>query len=93
MNKDKLLSQLAALDFMAIDLSLYLNTHSDNKAVIDKYNSVIKEADLLRAEYEKNYGPLCSFRSAALNNKWSWIDNPWPWDYCGNYNIVERECN
>lgn len=92
MNRDVLLSQLAALDFMAVDLSLYLNTHPNNKVIINKYNSVIKEADMLRAEYEKLYGPLCSYRSPSPDNNWAWIDNPWPWDYCHNYSIVGKEC-
>lgn len=91
MDRDALLSKLAALDFMAVDLSLYLNTHPSEKNVVEKYNSVIKEADMIRAEYERNFGPICSFRSAAPNNKWAWIDNPWPWEYCFNYSI-EKEC-
>lgn len=92
MNRDTLLSKLIALDFMAVDLSLYLNNHSNEKKAIEKYNSVIKEADMIRMEYEKNFGPLCSYRSFVPNNKWIWIDNPWPWEYCFNHNIIEKEC-
>lgn len=92
MNREKLLSQLTALDFMAVDLSLYLNTHQNEKQVIDKYNCVIKEASMLREEYERLYGPLCSYRSMAPKDMWTWIDNPWPWEYCFNYNIDGREC-
>ncbi len=91
MNREILLSQLTALDFMAVDLSLYLNTHPDEKQVIEKYNSIIKEADMLRGQYEKLYGPLCSYRSMALNDKWEWIDDPWPWEYCFNFGIEENE--
>ncbi len=92
MDRDTLLSKLTALDFMAVDLSLYLNTHPNEKKVVEKYNSIIKEADIIRAEYEKNFGPLCSYRSFSPNNKWTWIDNPWPWDYCFSYNAFEKEC-
>lgn len=92
MNREKLLSQLTALDFMAVDLSLYLNTHTEDKQVVEKYNSIIKEANMMRAEYEKNFGPLCSYRSSAPNNKWEWIDNPWPWEYCFNFDIIGKEC-
>lgn len=92
MNRDRLLAQITALDFMAVDLALYLNTHSEDRQIIEKYNSVIKEADMLRAEYERQFGPLCSFRSSAMNNKWSWIDEPWPWEYCFNFEMNRKEC-
>ena len=58
MNREMLLSQLTALDFMAVDLGLYLNTHPEDSAAIAEYNKIIKAADMLRAKYEENFGPL-----------------------------------
>lgn len=89
MSEMELLKKLTALDFMAVDLQLYLNTHPDDTVVLEKYNSVIKEADTLRCQYEKNYGPLFSFRSYVHSNKFNWIDNPWPWERDANFKIEE----
>lgn len=89
MERDELLSTLTALDFMAVDLHLYLDTHPDDKEAIEKYNEIIREADSVRYEYEKEYGPLCSYRSASNNDRFDWINSPWPWQCDFNYNIKE----
>lgn len=73
MNRDMLLNRLTVLDFMAVDLQLYLNTHPKDSEAIAKYNEVIKEADVVRCQYEKLYGPLCSFRSLS-KSQFHWID-------------------
>ncbi len=44
MNREELLSSLTQLDFMAVDLGLYLNTHPDDTEAIDAYNQVIVAA-------------------------------------------------
>lgn len=90
MSEKELLKNLTVLDFMAVDLQLYLDTHPDDKEALEKYNSVIKEADMLRSQYEKKYGPLFSFRSYVHGDRFKWIDNPWPWDKDANFNI-DRE--
>ena len=35
MDRDMILQSLTALDFMAVDLGLYLNTHPNNKEAIE----------------------------------------------------------
>ena len=63
MDRENLLKRLTMLDFMAVDMQLFLDTHPDDTNAIAKYNSIIREADNLRAQYEKSVGPLFSFRS------------------------------
>ncbi|MEA4815445.1 hypothetical protein SDC9_210273 [bioreactor metagenome] len=94
MDRDLLLSRLTALDFMAVDIALFLNTHPEKMEAIKFYNRIIMMADTLREEYEKSYGPLCSFRSYAQNeNKWDWINNPWPWQKDFNFDMSVEGCN
>ena len=87
MNKDNLLERLTVLDFLATDLALYLNTHPNDNEAIERYNAVISEADNLRYLYEENVGPLYSFRSPSDNKYFGWINEPWPQDYCFNFDI------
>lgn len=87
MNRDEVLAKLTALDFMALDLALFLDTNPNNKEVIELYNEVLNEAAMVRSIYEKNFGPLCSFRSLSDANNFKWIDNPWPFQECFNYDI------
>ncbi len=91
MNKEQIMKRLAVLDFIAVDLQLYLDTHPEDMEAIDKYNSVIKEADMLRMKYEEIIGPLYSFRSSNNGDTFKWIDDPWPWQPSANFEINEEE--
>lgn len=90
--KDSVLNRLTILDFMAVDLHLYLDTHPDDREAITKYNEIIAEADKVRYEYEKLNGPLCSYRSASPDYHFKWIDCPWPWTNKFNYYIKGEDC-
>lgn len=87
MERDEILSRLTALDFMALDMALFLDINPENKDAIAIYNEVLKEADKVRAIYEDKFGPLCSYRSASNSDMFKWIDNPWPWQECFNYKL------
>lgn len=84
MERNELLKQITILDFMAVDLQLFLNTHPNDREALQKYNEVINHADKLRCTYEKIAGPLCSYRSYGQDN-WPWENEPWPW--CEDYNF------
>lgn len=84
MTREELLNELMQLDFMAVDLALYLNNHPDDRDIIAQYNKTITAADTVRDKYESMYGPLCSFRSLSNKDMFSWIDNPWPWQAAFN---------
>lgn len=92
MERDEVLSRLTALDFMAVDMALYLDTHPYDKEGIAIYNEILKEASTIRAIYEENFGPLCSYRSMSDSCKYKWIDNPWPWQDCFNYHLKGEMC-
>ena len=91
MNKDELLKSLMSLDFMAVDLGLFLNTHPENEEAVAEYDRIIRAADEVRSQYESQFGPLCSFRSYA-GGQWKWIDNPWPWTSCANPDMEKESC-
>ena len=93
MNREELLQKLSELDFIAVDLGLFLNTHPNDADAIATYNQVITAADAVRMKYEEAYGPLCSFRSYALHaENWQWKDNPWPWQKDANISFAGKEC-
>lgn len=93
MDRDDVLKKLTELDFMAVDLGLYLNTHNYDKRAIAEYNKIIEAANIVRCKYEEMYGPLCSFRSIAPSSeKWVWSDNPWPYDKSFNFDLNMKEC-
>ena len=54
--KLELLEQIMAIDFMVVDLNLYLNTHPMDKDALAKYNSFAMQSKMLRESYERLYG-------------------------------------
>jgi spore coat protein JB len=93
MDKELLLKTLTELDFMTVDIALYLDTHPNDKDAIAEYNKIVKAADTVRTKYEKVAGPMCSFRSTnRCDDAWLWAQNPWPWCQDANYSITEEGC-
>lgn len=79
MNRDELIRQVMAADFTIIDLNLYLNTHPCDQRALVLYNNAVKNAKMLRENYERMFGPLTAFDSYSPY-PWRWIQDPWPWD-------------
>ena len=73
------LVELMALDFAIDELGLYLDTHPDDREALDLFHSYINLSRQGREKYEKMYGPL-DRRYISDNGKYTWINNPWPWE-------------
>lgn len=79
-NTDQELKNIQAISFVLLDLGLFLDTHPDNKEVIDLYNEYNKVLSELTINYEKEFGPL-TLKSMSLDEyPWSWVEEPWPWE-------------
>lgn len=74
------LAELQALEFVLVELGLYLDTHQDDKEALmlfQKYAAMEREG---RKRYEAMHGPLT--QSAAANYEgYSWLNDPWPWNF------------
>jgi len=74
------LGELMALDFVAHELVLYLDTHSDDSEAFDMLKSILQLAQTANEKYVKLYGPL-NKADLLKSNSFTWLKNPWPWDY------------
>jgi spore coat protein JB len=74
----KMLKEVMAADFAAIDLQLYLNTHPYDRRALTVYMSNARRAKMLMENFERMYGPITAIASNSY--PWPWIENPWPWD-------------
>ncbi len=87
-NRNEMLKQLSALDFMLVDLNLYLNTHPNDQQALARFNAILSQAQMLRRTYEGMYGPLTvAYTSAVNEQQWQWICPPWPWQYEFNFTL------
>lgn len=75
------LCELMALRFALDELGLYLDTHKDDKEALTLYLNYAALAKEGRRRYEATYGPIQ--QNNATEAGWTWLDDPWPWDYEG----------
>lgn len=74
------LHELQAVDFVLCDLTLYLDTHPDDKKALAQFQQFQKRKHSLVQQYEAAFGPLYEFGvSPSDSNRWTWSDTPWPW--------------
>lgn len=76
------LGELMALDFVAHELSLYLDTHSGDEEAFELYKNILSLSKAAKDKYVKLYGPL-THGDLGQAQSYTWLKAPWPWDYCG----------
>jgi spore coat protein JB len=76
----KLLREIQKVDFMLIELNLFLDTHPGDRQAIAEFNQYTQQAAVLRHQYEQLYGPLTLYgRHTPVQYPWRWVEEPWPW--------------
>jgi len=75
-------NRISAMQFASWELHLFLDTHPDNAEALAKQRDYSEKTSALIAEYEANYGPLRT--SDHMVDRWSWVNDPWPWETEGN---------
>ena len=77
------LAELQALEFVVLELNLYLDTHRDDTeafALFKQFSAMEKAA---KAAYESKYGPITK-ETAAAADSYQWLSDPWPWNFSQN---------
>ncbi len=74
-----LLRRIQEVNFAVLETVLYLNTHPEDREVINLHNKLSEEYHHLIEEYQRRYGPLYPNYPDA-DYPWRWEDSPWPWE-------------
>ena len=77
-DRSKLLECLSAADFACYEARLFLDTHPCDAVALAAAREYWARAAALREEYERCYGSLTGAPCDA--ERWTWVDDPWPWD-------------
>ena len=77
---DTPLNELMSIDFVVKELALYMDTHPEDMEAFATFKDFLKLAKEARKRYVEKYGPV-THRDMVVMKNYSWIDNPWPWDY------------
>ena len=80
------MSELQALGFAIQELALYLDTHRDDREALELYRSYQQMYNKCRKEWGKTRGPL-NHGMESESESYDWLDDPWPWEYCGNKEV------
>ena len=81
--QEGLLHRIQEIEFMGVELNLYLDTHPGDQRALCEYNNYSRQLRALKEQYERMYGPLCGFGFSPSQYPWRWIMEPWPWDKMG----------
>lgn len=74
-----LLEELQAIDFVLVELTLYLDTHPLDENALKQYNQFALKRRGVAAEFEQRYGPLLQYGHSFSQYPWQWDQPPWPW--------------
>lgn len=76
--QEALRRRIAAVDFAAWELHLFLDTHPNDADAAKKLQAYRERGEALRADYEEKFGPLGENMNET--SRWAWICQPWPWE-------------
>ncbi|MCZ0701840.1 spore coat protein JB [Natronobacillus azotifigens] len=74
-----LLEKIQAVDFVLLELNLYLDTHPNDADAIEQYNESSYESRALKKEFEEKFGPLMNYGASYSDYPFDWATPPWPW--------------
>ncbi|KGP93162.1 cotJB protein [Pontibacillus chungwhensis BH030062] len=75
----ELLEEIQAVDFVLVELTLYLDTHPEDYEAIKQFNQYAQQSKKLKKQYEQQYGPLRQYGESYSGYPWNWNNAPWPW--------------
>lgn len=76
-------TELQALNFAVSELALYLDTHPEDTEALELYRQYQKLLHDGSMEYSRTMSPM-SHNEPVDHMKYTWIDEPWPWEYAAN---------
>lgn len=79
--RSKLLRKINSSGLAMFDASLFLDSHPNNQDALQYYQKHKTMKEQAEKEYTSKYGPLSIDMVEPSANRWTWIDNPWPWEY------------
>ena len=75
-SREKLLRQIMEYKFYINDLTLYLDTHTNDKKALALHNEYVKKLKEVTKTFEELYGPLTI---ETVMESWEWAQDLWPW--------------
>ena len=79
--QEKLLHDIRVLDFVVIEMSLYLDTHPTDRNAMEYFNHYNRMTNQAKKVYSEKFGPLTlALADTASCGGWDWATLPMPWE-------------
>ncbi|MEE0945934.1 MAG: spore coat protein CotJB [Acutalibacteraceae bacterium] len=79
--KHRLKRKIWEFDFSIKEMELYLDVHPSCRRALALLDELRRKRQELITVYEQRFGPyIVTPNDAPANERWSWIDSPWPWE-------------
>lgn len=75
---DTPLTEVMAIDFVADELTLYLDTHKYDTEAFDMLQTFLALSKEAHKRYSDKYGPICKTDMIG-DERFTWVNGPWPW--------------
>lgn len=82
-NRDQMLKDIGIVDFVLVELMLYLDTHPFDSSAMEYFNHYSRIKNQMVKEFSQKYFPLTK-DLAESGKEWRWGAAPLPWEgVCG----------
>ncbi|MCI8418379.1 MAG: spore coat protein CotJB [Lachnospiraceae bacterium] len=79
-NQEQLLQWIDMVSFACLETALYLDTHPDCQEALAYYQKHVSLRKQALEEYARLYGPLNLDLAGSMEDRWAWVQRPWPWE-------------
>lgn len=79
MTREELLTRISEIQFVLVELNLYLDTHPEDEDAVADYNAYSAMLKELMTAYCSEYGPLMGFGHSPMTAG-SWAASEWPFE-------------
>ena len=75
----RMLNDISIVDFVLVDLTLYLDTHPFDREAMDYFNHYARIKNKMSRDFSMRHFPL-TMDQAESNKEWRWGAAPLPWE-------------
>ncbi len=78
-SENQMLKEISMVDFVLVDLMLYLDTHPYDRNAMEYYNHYNRIKTRMEREFSMKHFPLTK-DMAESDKEWRWGKAPMPWE-------------
>ncbi|HKM03647.1 MAG TPA: spore coat protein CotJB [Lachnospiraceae bacterium] len=82
--QQEMIHEISIVDFVLVEMTLYLDTHPMESEAIDYFNHYCKIKNKLLKEFAAKFYPLTLSTADVYSKEWKWALAPLPWEGWAN---------